>query len=471
MRNKYRELFSNTLIFSAGNVVSKLILSLLLPYFTRVLTTDDFGTAELLLMISQLTVPVCSLAIQDAVFRFLMDSTKNKEAVLKNGFFILKLSSFLVIAIGFFLSFYAPLQEWYLYYILISIFNMFRSVLSLYAKSVNKTIIFSIDNIVYNFSLAVFSVFMLSALKTGLLGYFLALIFADLMSIVFLSYNLKLDIELFDGVGDKELLNEMLFYSMPLVLNSISWGMTHVVDRVMLTSMCSMGANGIYSAASKIPSLLTLVTGVFTQAWTLSMIQDYGKEKDIHFYKIIFDITHISVSILFFIIIIFNATFMDVILGKEFLNAVRYVPVLLLGVVFLTYSNYFSSIYGARKDSKKIMTSSLCGGIINFVLNYFLIPLFGIMGACIATATSYMFIGVFRAIDSELQFPIKIDFLKFFLSAIMMILCTLVCSYSKGLTIVLFALIGIGMICRLYNDIVSRVLFLLSERVLAKIRK
>ena len=79
---KYKELASNTAIFAISNIISKIVLSCLLPIYVRVLTTNEYGTAELLTTVSSLVVPVFSLAIQDAMFRFgLKDEHTAKRAL------------------------------------------------------------------------------------------------------------------------------------------------------------------------------------------------------------------------------------------------------------------------------------------------------------------------------------------------------------------------------------------------------
>lgn len=71
--NKYKSLFSDTLIFGIGNFMTKLIYFFLMPIYTLVLTTEEFGLADLLNNSLQLVMPVLTLSITDAVFRFALD--------------------------------------------------------------------------------------------------------------------------------------------------------------------------------------------------------------------------------------------------------------------------------------------------------------------------------------------------------------------------------------------------------------
>lgn len=460
---KYKTLFSNTLIFAISTVLSKLILALLLPLYTRKLTTAEYGTAELLTTISQLVIPVCSFAIQDAVFRFSMGKDRDSSQVLKIGYKVLCIADLLLVFISLAFHWYKSLSSWNVYFFIISVLTMYRSVLSLYVKAIGKSLPFAIDVILYNGSLAGLNILFLTTLNLGLNGYFLAMIIANLISMAYLAINADI-IAVFKAQNNRLLLKEMLYYSAPLIINSISWGLTHVADKVMLTEMESSEATGVYSVASKIPSILSLITGVFSQAWTISAIQDYQSEKDSKFYKNIFDLTHISTILGGLAILAFNNNLLPYFVGDDFREAFKYSPILLLGTVFLMYSNFYSPIYSAMMKSKQIMYSALGGAVLNLITNAILIPLIGIMGACIATAASYAFIVVFRMINIRKYMKIDFDIIKFIISIITYLLATIitVCNIENGIPFV--SAISIVIIILLYCETIKKVTALLKNK-------
>ena len=466
-KKKYKALFSNTLIFAISTVLSKLILAFLLPLYTRKLTTAEYGTAELLTTISQLVIPVCSFAIQDAVFRFSMGKDNDSSQVLKNGFKVLGIADLLLTIISLAFHWYKPLSDWTIYFFAISVLTMYRSVLSLYVKAIGKSLPFAIDVILYNSLLAGLNVLFLTTLNLGLSGYFIAMALANLFSFVYLAFNSNI-VKLFRVKFDTHLLKQMLLYSAPLIINSISWGLTHVADKVMLTEMKSSDATGIYSVASKIPSLLSLITGVFSQAWTISAIQDYQSEKDSRFYSNIFTLTHISTVLGGLLILAFNNNLLPYFVGGDFREAFMYSPILLLGTVFLMYSNFYSPIYSAMMKSKQIMYSALGGAIINLIINAVLIPIIGIMGACIATATSYAFIVVFRMVNVNKYMKIDFDVIKFIISILIYIIATVVtaCNIEHGFPIV--CIISIITIAALYYNVLKRATNLIKAKLLRR---
>lgn len=464
-KNKYRALFSNMAIFALSNVLSKIILALLLPLYTHVLTVSEYGVAELVTTIGQLLIPLCSLSIQDAVFRFSMDKHNNAKQVLTNSFYVLFVANGALFVCALILLNFAVVADWWLYFFIISMLTMWRSILSIYTKAVGKTINFSIDNVVYNGLLAGFNLLFLLALHFRLEGYFWALIVSNLISILYLSFVNRIWSNVIKYHIDTKLFQNMLLYSAPLIINSISWGITGTADKVMLVQFGSAAATGIYSVASKIPSLLSLVTGVFTQAWTLAAIQDYENEKDTHFHENIFKITHIGVICGALIIFLVCNSVLPFVLGQSFESATKYVPVLIIGAVFLAYSNFYSPLYAAQKLSKQIMYSAIGGAVLNVVLNALLIPRFDIMGACIATASSYIYIALFRMIDSKKHFAVRFDFRKWLISCLLLELDAVFVIFDYGAEIVTIAILAIViLIYKKEFAIMAKKLFLLLRR-------
>ena len=84
-KRKYWDLSKNTILFTINSFGSKLISFLLVPLYTYVLSTNDYGTADLITSTVQLLVPVLTLNIQDAVLRFSLDKEYDKRAVISVG--------------------------------------------------------------------------------------------------------------------------------------------------------------------------------------------------------------------------------------------------------------------------------------------------------------------------------------------------------------------------------------------------
>src|SRR3712207_8183919 len=79
MKNRYKELLSDTLVIGLGNFTTKLIYFFLMPIYTMAMTASEFGEADLLNNLAALLLPVFTLSIAEGVFRFVLDKKERSE--------------------------------------------------------------------------------------------------------------------------------------------------------------------------------------------------------------------------------------------------------------------------------------------------------------------------------------------------------------------------------------------------------
>lgn len=89
MNRKFKNLFSDIAIFAAGNVLSKLVLFFLMPIYTSAMTSSEYGTGELIYNSVELMLPVVTLCLYEAVFRFSIDPGSDHTRLLSNAFFLI----------------------------------------------------------------------------------------------------------------------------------------------------------------------------------------------------------------------------------------------------------------------------------------------------------------------------------------------------------------------------------------------
>ena len=226
------------------------------------------------------------------------------------------------------------------------------------------------------------------------------------------------------------LLKKMSAYSTPLIVNNISWWAIHSSDKIMIEVMLSAGELGLYTVASKIPSLINVFVNVFTQAWGISSIREMESSNDKNYYSKVFEMYSI---LLFSCMLFFTAIvkpFMTIYVGKSFFESWKLVPFLFYAAVFQAFSSYFGSLFGALQKSVKTMTTTVIGGIVNIILNYIFISLIGIWGAIIGTVSAFLVIVIIRAALLNEDLHLNISWKKFIANASMCLLCAILVSLS-----------------------------------------
>ena len=64
-----KRLFGNTLIFTAGKFISKLMVFFMMPIYTACLSEAQYSTADLITQLANLLIPLACLGISDGIFR------------------------------------------------------------------------------------------------------------------------------------------------------------------------------------------------------------------------------------------------------------------------------------------------------------------------------------------------------------------------------------------------------------------
>ena len=84
--NRYKKLFSTTVILGIGTFGSKLLTFFLMPLYTHALTQGEYGTVDLLVQAANLLIPLVSLGINESIIRFGADGETDPRTVFSTGF-------------------------------------------------------------------------------------------------------------------------------------------------------------------------------------------------------------------------------------------------------------------------------------------------------------------------------------------------------------------------------------------------
>ena len=184
--NKYIKLVKNISIFAIGTFTSKLLVFLLTPFYTSVLSPDQFGVVNLIVDTSNLIIPVATICITDAVIRFGLDRAVDRSEVFTNGL--------LVILCGFgvmLLVMPALLQNDIIaeFPVLIYLFVLCSGLNSLclqFIRARGLVKLFAYAGIQNTAIMIVANILMLGVFHLGIYGYVLSIIIADFLSAIFL---------------------------------------------------------------------------------------------------------------------------------------------------------------------------------------------------------------------------------------------------------------------------------------------
>lgn len=407
--SKYKKLIGNSVLFAIGNLGSKLINIILVPLYTYYLSTAQYGLVDVVQTTAKMLLPIISLSIYDGVLRFVMDQKEDRNAVFTNGIAITLLGSFVGIAFYPLITYFNVMDGLLGYMIIILILQAFQSLLAQFARAIGAIRAFAINGLLMALVTGLTNILLLVKLEMGIDGYLISLIIANLFSIVFLfiAVNAHRYIEI--KKINKELLKNMLVYSLPLIPNAFMWWVINASNRYFILFFIGASANGLFAVANKIPTLLSVLNTIFFQAWQLSAIEEFGSKEKSNFFTEVFTYFQMFMLLGASAIIVVIKLAMQYFVAPEYYITWQYVPFLLLGVVFSSYSGFIGANYIAAKQTKGVFKTSIYGGVVNIIANVILIPLFGINGAGLATMLSFFAMWVLRIKDTNQFIDLKVN--------------------------------------------------------------
>ncbi|RCX19272.1 O-antigen/teichoic acid export membrane protein [Anaerobacterium chartisolvens] len=445
MNNKFKQLLSDTTIFAIGNVLTKLILFFLMPLYTSAMTTEQFGVAELLSNSVDLALPVVSLCIYDAVFRFAIDRDSDHRLLFTNGIKIL-FASYIIIFTGLAVANFFIKYEYIWYFALMVFTEGLRRLSAQFIRGIGHTKRFTAGGVLNALSLCIFNVIFLAVLNRGIEGYLISIILANIVSVVFIIFSSGIYKYISLRAEDNELLKKMLLFSLPQIPNLLSWWVINLSSRYIIVGFLGAGMAGLFTAASKLPSVMNVLTGIFQQAWQFSSSKEIGSKDSGSFFSDVFKAYSVFIIVSCSGIIFFIPLISRVILKGDFYEAWVYVPLLMVSAVLNGYSVYFGTFYIAVKKNRMIMISTMTGAAISLIICLAATPLIGVYGALLASIVSYLAIVIIRIIDTRkyVRIDIKafINILSFVLLLLQAIVMTFNLPFAQAVSGGLFVLIA-----------------------------
>lgn len=441
--NKYRKLASNSILFAISGFSSKVLSFFLIPLYASYLSTEEFGIADIVITTVNVLFPVLSLSLADAILRLLYDTKYKSKDLLRNAFTEMYISVAFLLVILILNHFILRLVEtkYCLYGIGLYLFNYCTSILNNYLKANDKVRALTWVGIVNTFITLLLALLLIVVLRAGLDGYLLSLVISSIIGNIVLIYFCKLPISYLYPAINKSVMKDMLKFSIPIIPSTIAWWINTSVDKYMITAMISTSANGLYSMAHKIPSILTVIASFFGSAWQLSVIDNINSSDNKQFITLMYEAYCFVCFIICTLGITISKGISIIFLKGDFIEGYIIMPILFVATVFSSINGFLGSISIAQKNTKNLAKSTILGAIINVTFNFFLIRYVGITGAAIATAFSFMIIAIIRIKPFLYDGTIKKSaIIKSVIISIIIFICAIVSAVFNSLMIP----IGIG---------------------------
>lgn len=428
MRSKTKDLIKNIFLFAISNFIPKLLSFVMIPIYTSYLTSSEYGYADLITTTVALILPVFSLNIHDAITRFTLDKKNSDSDIFSISFRIYLIGIIIVFFVCFILNtlnlFNLPnyfFKYLFVYYVSSTLLKFF----TYFCKGINRVSTIVISSVVNSFVTVIANIILLVIMKQHVNGYLISNTIGSFAAIFILFVHGKL-YKYIKKIKDKKLFKDIIAFSIPLIFSAIGWWVNNSIDKYFLVVLEGVAVTGIYSVAYKIPNILAVFQSTFTSAWSISSIKEFDSKDQDGFFWSIFNNLNFIMIIGASLLMIFNIFISKLLYSGDFFEAWRFVPPLILTIVFNSSSMYLESILISVKNTKSIGITAIIGALINITLDFILIKSYSAYGAAIATLISYVIVMIikYHYVTKYLEFKYsnKIIFLSYFLLALQMVI-------------------------------------------------
>lgn len=466
VRKNSKELIKNSLIILLGKGSTQFIVFLLLPLYTSILSTTEYGTMDLITTYVTLLAPLISLQLENAIFRYLIDNRndeKHKREYISSGINCL----FLLVIVGFiFINTVSYIFEinYGIYLSLLVMATMFSNYFLSITRGLGKNIEYAKGSIITGITSVSLNVMLLLFFHMGIIGVFISQIISNIICSLYCIIKIRLLNYVKFKYCKKNLTFIQLKYSLPLVPNSVNWWIINASDKTLVSMFLGTSFNGIYSVSNKFSAAFIAVYNIFNLSWAESASLHINDEDRDEFFSKTFNSMYKLFFCLALLLISFLPFVFKMLVDDVYVESYNYIPFLVFGSILNVIVGLLSGIYIAKKLTSEVALTSLFAAIINIITNFLFIKKIKIWAAVFSTIIGFGTMTCYRFIDIRKYIDLRIDY-KFLVFSIILY-CLVTYMYMKNVLILnIFNLI----LCIIITLIVNKnVVILLKETILNK---
>ncbi len=406
----FQKLFKQTFIYGVATVLPRMLSFLLVPLYTDVLPTNEYGKVSIIFSYFVLFNVILAYGMETAFFRF-FNKESDKQKVVSTSTISLLISSFGFFALALLfkdqIAMLTGIKEDYIVLVIwILLLDALVIIPFAWLRANERPMKYSfikILNVFINLGLNVFLLIYLKKLSDD---------FSSLKSIVIDNYEINyifisnlvasgltllLLVPFYINLKyrfDKALWKRMMKYSLPILIAGVAFSINETFDRIILDYLLPEDTAehvvGVYSACYKLALFMTL----FSTAFRLGIepfFFNYSENKNAPetYARITKYFVAFGALILLGVVIFVHILKVFIIRDQAYWEAVKIVPIIVLANLCLGIYHNLSVWYKITDRTKFGAYISVVGAGLTLLLNFILIPRYSYLGSAIATLVAY----------------------------------------------------------------------------------
>jgi O-antigen/teichoic acid export membrane protein len=422
MQKEFKSLLKSILIYGLGNVSIKLVGLVLLPLYTntKLISVDEYGAMGILDISAQILIAVFSLSLYVAYARWYWDKDyyEKRKRLFFTCFSTLTVLAILLAVSGAFAS---GSISWLLFYkdsfsnalMLMIIATSMQPLIDFTLTQMRveeKPVFYISTNIIRLVVILGTTIYFLKYQHKGLSGIYEAQIIGNILFLIITSRYIIRNIELRFSLP---VLKDIIRFSMPLALASLSNVLLVVFDRYVLNFKSTPLNVGIYTQGYKIANTTKVFIISSVQLALAPAIFKIMYRPD---HKLIYS----KIMTWFTIIVVYFSLFLSLFgleitklftTGTIYWEAYKIIPIFSLGITFSMLKDVSITGLQITKRTKIIGLMLTIIAIFNLCINLVLVPVWGIYGAAFSSLISQVifFLCLFYFAQKYYPIPYRLD--------------------------------------------------------------
>jgi len=424
MFDKLKELSKDTAIYGLSTMAGRFLNFLLVPFYTQVFTTSDYGIVTNLYIFIAIFNVIFIYGMDAAYLKFAaVPSEKDDKDNFSTPYFSVLFAGLIFVSIILalkkivFISFDLPFDRLNLIYLVVPILfidalNVIPFIKLRIQRQAKKFATFKLLNILINVGL---NLYLILKLRWGIEAVFISNIAASGITFLILFPTVLKYIRVKIRV---DLLKRFLKFGIPYLPAGLASMFIQGIDRPILGHLTDLGTVGIYSASYKLGIFMMLFVSMFQYAWQPFFLQNAEEKNAKELFSKILTYFTIAASFILIIVSLFISDIVKInilghsIINENFWGGLDIVPVILFGYLFNGLYVIFTAGIFIKGKSIYVPFITAIGAIVNIAVNFALIPSLGMMGAALATLAAYFAMSLSLYIVTQKIYKIEYEYKK-----------------------------------------------------------
>ena len=425
LKSHLKNLTRHSLIYTVSTFIQRALGLVMMPIYTSKMylaSPSEYGNLSLIYTFMSFMAVVFLYGMDSAFMRYYFLGKHKRQEIYKTAFLGVSLNALVLTAIIYFSApFFARFifgSADYSFHIQISaailLLDTFANLPFLILRVEEKSVHFSAIKIIRFMIELGLNILFVIYYKMGFIGILYANFLAAFINVLIL---LPYQFPYLKGKWNLEAFKSLVLFGVPLIPNGLAYLIVEMSDKLLMLRLLGKDSLGVYSANYKFGTVMVMIIMAFRTAWQPFFLKIAANEDAKEVYSRV--LTYFTlVGVLIVVIVSFFIEYIVriplpggiTLLGKDYWPGISIVPVILVSYLFYgLYVNFTVGIYIKKKSHLMIIFTGLAA-LINVASNFYLMPVFGIMGAAYATFLSYFVMAITIFIANHKIYPIKYDY-------------------------------------------------------------